>query len=152
MVDTRVNLAGVELRNPVIPASGTFGFGSEIAQFYDLNILGGISTKGTTPLERSGNGQPRIAETRCGMLKTPGRTSSVYRTGNAVSSPTIPMALPRSPFDFSSALCGAWSVAIMSIVPSFIPSMSASLSRSDRMGGFILNLPCSSSIESFITR
>lgn len=89
MVDTRVNLAGVELRNPVIPASGTFGFGSEIAQFYDLNILGGISTKGTTPLERSGNGQPRIAETRCGMLNSVGLQNPGARHVAAIELPNL---------------------------------------------------------------
>ena len=48
MVDLSVNLAGVELKNPVIPASGTFGFGREYAELYDLNILGSFSWKGTT--------------------------------------------------------------------------------------------------------
>ena len=60
MVDLSVNLAGVELKNPVIPASGTFGFGREYAELYDLNILGSFSWKGTTREYRLGNPLPRI--------------------------------------------------------------------------------------------
>lgn len=67
-----VNLCGVELRNPVIPASGTFGFGLEAAELFDLNCLGGIALKGTTLLPREGNPQPRIAETQGGMLNAVG--------------------------------------------------------------------------------
>ena len=72
MVDTRVNLSGVILSNPIIPASGTFGFGYEFAEIYDINILGSISIKGTTRELRFGNEQPRIAETPCGMLNAIG--------------------------------------------------------------------------------
>ena len=72
MVNLRVNLAGVELKNPIIPASGTFGFGREFAEFYDLNLLGSISFKGTTGEARFGNPQPRIAETASGMLNAVG--------------------------------------------------------------------------------
>lgn len=72
MVDLSVNLAGVPLRNPVIPASGTFGFGREFAGLYDLNALGGISVKGTTREPRLGNPLPRIAETPSGMLNAVG--------------------------------------------------------------------------------
>lgn len=59
---TEVNLCGISLRNPVVPASGTFGFGLEMAGAYDLNVLGGISLKGTTLEARFGNECPRIAE------------------------------------------------------------------------------------------
>ncbi len=72
MVDLKVNLAGVELKNPIIPASGTFGFGREFAPWYDLNVLGSISLKGTTREARLGNPQPRIAETPSGMLNAVG--------------------------------------------------------------------------------
>ncbi|MBD5147672.1 MAG: dihydroorotate dehydrogenase [Oscillibacter sp.] len=72
MVDLSVRLAGVELKNPIIPASGTFGFGQEYAQWYDLNILGSFSWKGTTKEARIGNPQPRIAETAAGMLNAVG--------------------------------------------------------------------------------
>lgn len=72
MVDLSVSLAGVALKNPVIPASGAFGYGGEFAQVYDLDILGSFSFKGTTAQPRFGNPQPRIAETACGMLNAVG--------------------------------------------------------------------------------
>ncbi len=70
--DTRVTLSGITLDNPVIPASGTFGYGREFAELYDLNILGSISFKGTTSEERYGNPLPRIAECSSGMLNSVG--------------------------------------------------------------------------------
>ncbi len=72
MVDLSVSLAGVMLKNPIIPASGTFGYGREFAEIYDLDILGSFSWKGTTRDPRSGNPQPRIAETASGMLNAVG--------------------------------------------------------------------------------
>ena len=67
-----VSLCGIELSNPIIPASGTFGYGHEFAGFYDLNILGTFSMKGTTLSPRFGNPTPRIAETPAGMLNAVG--------------------------------------------------------------------------------
>lgn len=67
-----VTLSGVELKNPVIPASGTFGFGREFADIFDLDVLGSISLKGTTRDPRVGNKSPRIAETPSGMLNAVG--------------------------------------------------------------------------------
>ena len=67
-----VNLCGIELSNPVIPASGTFGFGYEFAELYDINILGTFSFKGTTKDPRFGNPTPRIAETPMGMINAVG--------------------------------------------------------------------------------
>lgn len=72
MADLRVNVAGVEFKNPVIPASGAFGYGREYEKFYPLSRLGGISVKGTTLHERQGNPGPRIAETPSGMLNSVG--------------------------------------------------------------------------------
>ena len=72
MVNLTVNLAGVELKTPIIPASGTFGYGREYAELYDLNILGSFSWKGTTGEARLGNPQPRIAEMTGGMLNAVG--------------------------------------------------------------------------------
>ena len=72
MSDMRVNLCGVELKNPVITASGTFGFGMEYNEFYPISRLGGVACKGTTLLERAGNPAPRIAETPAGMLNSVG--------------------------------------------------------------------------------
>ncbi len=70
--DLSVNLCGIRLDNPVIPASGTFGFGLEMADAFDLNILGGISLKGTTEEARFGNPTPRIAECEGGMINSVG--------------------------------------------------------------------------------
>ena len=72
MVGTEVNLCGVKLQNPVIPASGTFGFGAEMSEFYDLDVLGSISIKGTTLEARYGNPTPRIAECTEGLLNSVG--------------------------------------------------------------------------------
>ena len=72
MVNTKVTLSGIELDNPVIPASGTFGFGYEFATLYDINMLGTFSFKGTTKDARFGNPTPRIAETASGMLNSVG--------------------------------------------------------------------------------
>ena len=72
MVNTSVDLCGIRLDNPVIPASGTFGYGYEFAEYYDINILGTFSFKGTTPEPRFGNPTPRIAECPGGMLNAVG--------------------------------------------------------------------------------
>lgn len=74
MVDDRlkVSLCGIELDNPIIPASGTFGFGKEFSELYDINMLGSFSFKGTTLNPREGNPLPRIAETPQGMLNSVG--------------------------------------------------------------------------------
>ncbi len=72
MVSTKVSLCGIELTNPIIPASGTFGFGAEFAELYDINVLGSFSFKGTTAEPRFGNPTPRIAETPSGMLNAVG--------------------------------------------------------------------------------
>ena len=72
MVNTKIDLCGITIDNPIIPASGTFGFGAEFAEIYDINILGTFSFKGTTRAERFGNPTPRIAETASGMLNSVG--------------------------------------------------------------------------------
>ncbi|MEG2382023.1 MAG: dihydroorotate dehydrogenase [Oscillospiraceae bacterium] len=72
MVNTKIKLSGLTLDNPIIPASGTFGFGAEFAELYDINILGSLSFKGTTVEERFGNPTPRIAECEGGMINSVG--------------------------------------------------------------------------------
>lgn len=72
MVSMNVSLSGLTLDNPVIPASGTFGYGKEYAELYDINILGSLSFKGTTREARFGNPQPRIAECSQGMINSVG--------------------------------------------------------------------------------
>ena len=72
MVNTKVNLCGIELDNPLIPASGTFGYGKDFAELYDINCLGTFSFKGTTLNARFGNPTPRIAECTAGMINAVG--------------------------------------------------------------------------------
>lgn len=72
MVDMRVNLCGIDMDNPVMAASGTFGFGHEFAELYDINILGSFSFKGTTLEPRFGNPTPRIAECESGLINSIG--------------------------------------------------------------------------------
>jgi len=71
-MDMKVNFAGVEFKNPIVTASGTFGFGKEYAEYYDLSKLGGICVKGLTATPRLGNKPPRIAETPMGILNSVG--------------------------------------------------------------------------------
>lgn len=71
-MDISIKLPGLNLKNPIIPASGCFGFGREYAELYDLSILGGIAIKSATPAKRYGNPTPRIAETPSGMLNAIG--------------------------------------------------------------------------------
>ena len=72
MVNLSVNLCGKELKNPVIPASGTFGFGREFQELYDISVLGGVATKGLTLAPRLGNSVPRIAESHGTILNAVG--------------------------------------------------------------------------------
>lgn len=72
MVNTKVTLSGWTIDNPVIPASGTFGYGKEYAELYDINILGSFSFKGTTLMPRLGNPQPRIADGKVGIINSIG--------------------------------------------------------------------------------
>ena len=67
-----VSLPGLDLKNPIIPASGCFGFGQEYAKYYDLDLLGSIMIKATTAEARFGNPTPRVAETPAGMLNAIG--------------------------------------------------------------------------------
>lgn len=71
-MDLSIDLPGLHLKNPIIPASGCFGFGREFAELYDLNMLGGIAIKSATPQKRFGNELPRVAETPSGMLNAIG--------------------------------------------------------------------------------
>ena len=89
--DMRVSLCGIELDNPVMAASGTFGYGREFAALYDINILGTFSFKGTTPEARFGNPTPRIAECTEGMLNSVGLQNPGVR---AVANEELP-ALAR---------------------------------------------------------
>ena len=72
MKNLKINFLGKEFKNPIIPASGTFGFGYEFSDLYDINILGSISIKGTTIKPRYGNPLPRIAECQAGLINSIG--------------------------------------------------------------------------------
>jgi len=72
ILDLHVDFAGIKFKNPVVAASGSFGFGREYGEYYDLSLLGGICVKGMTPEPRHGNRPPRIAETPMGMLNSVG--------------------------------------------------------------------------------
>ena len=72
MANLETNIAGVSFKNPVLTASGTFGYGVEFADFIDLNRLGGFIVKGTTLHPRQGNAYPRLAETPSGMINAVG--------------------------------------------------------------------------------
>jgi len=74
-MDIKINLAGILMKNPVMTASGTFGYGKEYSEFYDLNKLGAVVTKSTTLKPKQGNPPPRIAETSAGMLNSIGLTN-----------------------------------------------------------------------------
>lgn len=89
MVNTKVNLSGIELSNPVIPASGTFGFGYEFAEIYDINCLGTFSFKGTTKDARFGNPTPRIAECPNGMINSVGLQNPGVEAVKAVELPKL---------------------------------------------------------------
>ena len=85
MVKTALTLCGLPLDNPIIPASGTFGYGYEFAELYDINCLGTFSFKGTTQEPRLGNPQPRIAEAKSGLLNAVGlQNPGVDGIGNGV--------------------------------------------------------------------
>jgi dihydroorotate dehydrogenase (NAD+) catalytic subunit len=72
MVDLKIIISGIEFKNPLLTASGTFGYGSEVSELYDINVLGGIITKTITRKKRIGNPPPRLAETSSGMLNSIG--------------------------------------------------------------------------------
>ena len=89
MIDTRVLLGQIELKNPIIPASGTFGYGMEMAELFDLNLLGGIAVKGTTLHSRFGNDTPRIAEAPCGLVNAVGLQNPGIEQVAAVELPKL---------------------------------------------------------------
>ena len=84
MADLKVNIGGLLLRNPVMTASGTFGYGEEFADFVDLSRLGGVIVKGTTLHHREGNPYPRMAETPSGMLNAVGLQNKGVNTSSKI--------------------------------------------------------------------
>ena len=131
MGSTEVTLCGVRLDNPVIPASGTFGFGYEFAELYDINCLGSISFKGTTIEPRFGNPTPRIAECEAGMLDSVGLQ-------NPGAEKVLTEELPR--------LKKVFKKPIMANVSGFsVKDYTAAveiLDREDAIGWFEINISC----------
>lgn len=131
MGSTEVTLCGVKLDNPVIPASGTFGFGYEFAELYDINCLGSISFKGTTIEPRFGNATPRIAECEAGMLNSVGLQ-------NPGAEKVLTEELPR--------LKKVFKKPIMANVSGFsVKDYTAAveiLDREDAIGWFEINISC----------
>lgn len=131
MGNTEVTLCGVRLGNPVIPASGTFGFGYEFAELYDINCLGSISFKGTTIEPRFGNPTPRIAECEAGMLNSVGLQ-------NPGAEKVLTEELPRLKKVFKKPL--------MANVSGFsVKDYTAAveiLDREDSIGWFEINISC----------
>ena len=131
MAEMKVNLCGIELDNPIIPASGTFGYGYEFAELYDINMLGTFSFKGTTKDARFGNPLPRIAECREGMINAVGLQ-------NPGVDAVINEELPR--------LAKCFNKKVMANVSGFAVEDYAyvceKLDKCDQIGWFEVNISC----------
>ena len=131
MAEIKVNLCGIELDNPIIPASGTFGFGYEFSELYDINILGTFSFKGTTREPRVGNPTPRIAECTAGMINAVGLQ-------NPGVEKVISQELPKMRKVFSKK--------VMANVSGFsleeYADTCAMLDKCDEIGWFEVNISC----------
>ncbi len=131
MVSLKTTLCGIELDNPIIPASGTYGFGYEFAELYDINILGSLSFKGTTLEPRFGNPTPRIAECASGMLNAVGLQ-------NPGVDKVLSEELPK--------LYSVFSKPVMANVSGFSEyeyvSTVEKLDSEDRIGWFEVNISC----------
>ena len=121
------NLCGIELDNPIIPASGTFGYGYEFAELYDINILGTFSFKGTTKDPRFGNATPRIAECASGMLNAVGLQ-------NPGVDKVISEELPK--------LAKCFHKPVMANVSGFSIEDSEMLDKCDQVGWLEVNISC----------
>jgi dihydroorotate dehydrogenase (NAD+) catalytic subunit len=128
-VDTRVNLAGIELRNPVLTASGTFGYGTEFSPFMDLGAIGGFVAKSLTLAPRSGNPPPRIAETPSGMLNA----ISIENIGVEAFLGERLAALPENVVVIASCF---------GTRPGDYAELAARLSESPRVAGIEINASC----------
>ena len=109
----RVSLPGLDLKNPIIPASGCFGFGQEYAKYYDLGLLGSIMIKATTLEPRFGNPTPRVAETPAGMLNAIGLQNPGVEVVLAEKLPWLPQWLGKFPKPPMSRLLSSISPALM---------------------------------------
>ena len=131
MVNTKLMLAGIEIDNPVIPASGTFGYGQEFSELYDINCLGTFSFKGTTSEPRFGNPTPRIAECTAGMINAVGLQNPGV---DAVLSKELPEMKKFFHKPVMANVCG-FSLEEYAHVCSVLDS-------SDQIGWFEINVSC----------
>ncbi len=131
MKNTTVNLCGIEMDNPLIPASGTFGYGYEFAELYDINILGSFSFKGTTREKRFGNPTPRIAECERGMINSVGLQNPGVEN-------VIKYELPRLKKCFNKKVMA--NVSGFS-VEEYVDTVKA-LDKEDIIGWFEVNVSC----------
>lgn len=128
-IDTTVNLGGIELRNPVLTASGTFGYGSEFAPFLDLRRLGGFVAKSLTLQPRQGNLPPRIAETPSGMLNAIGIENVGVEAFIAEKLPLLPDGVPVI-------------VSVFGTAPEEYADLCRRLDGVPKLAGFELNASC----------
>jgi dihydroorotate dehydrogenase (NAD+) catalytic subunit len=131
MVNTQVTLCGLPLDNPLIPASGTFGYGYEFAELYDINCLGTFSFKGTTGQPRFGNPTPRIAECPDGMLNSVGLQNPGV---DAVISHELPLLAQCFHKPVMANVCG-------STVEEYV-QVAEKLSKCDQVGWLEVNISC----------
>lgn len=129
LVDTTVNLGGIKLRNPVLTASGTFGYGSEFAPFLDLRRIGGFVAKSLTLQPRQGNLPPRIAETPSGMLNAIGIENVGVEAFIAEKLPQIPETVPVI-------------VSVFGTAPEEYADLCRRLEGVPKVAGFELNASC----------
>ncbi len=131
MADTRVTLCGIELDNPIIPASGTFGYGVEFAELYDINILGSFSFKGTTREPRFGNPTPRIAETSGGMLNAVG-----------LQNPGVEAVVSRELPELAKVFRKPVMANVCGFSTDEYAEVAAKLSESEQVGWLEVNISC----------
>ena len=131
MVNTKVTLCGLKLDNPLIPASGTFGYGYEFAELYDINLLGTFSFKGTTGEARFGNPTPRIADCPSGMINAVGLQNPGV---DAVISTELPKLAKCFSKPVMANVCG-------SSVEEYV-LVAAKLARCEQVGWLEVNISC----------
>lgn len=131
MVDTKVTLCGITLDNPVIPASGTFGYGYEFAEYYDINCLGTFSFKGTTLEPRFGNPTPRIAECQSGLINSVGLQNPGVHAVMSEELPKLKRVFKKKVMANVSGFCTEDYTETVRI-----------LEAEDRIGWFEVNISC----------
>ncbi len=148
MADLSVNIAGVQFKNPVIPASGAFGNGREYEQFFELSRLGGIAVKGMTVEERNGNLPPRVAETPAGMLNSVGLQNPgvkhfiTYELPNLITKNTVIIA------NVAGSTIDSYIEAVKMLEPTKVDMIELNISCPNvKQGGAAFGTSCSAAAE-----